>query len=100
MSKAADSWPPEGQEILKRLKAETEQRKAVEEPHSDAAYMREAVEYADQIMRAALLRVGALPDGCPGKGEAALVAAFMQAAAAVMAANVIARSIEWAGSDR
>ena len=62
--------------------------------------MREAIEHTDQLMRAALLRVDALPDGCPGKGEVALVAAFMQAAAAAMAANVIARSIEWAGSDR
>ena len=62
-----DTCPPEGQEILKRLKAETEQRKAAEEQqHSDAAYLRQAVARADEILVAA---IEGAPVQCPVRSE-------------------------------
>ena len=50
---------------------------------------------ADEILVAAIERVNAR---CGASTTPELIAAFMQAAAAVMAANIAARSIEWSGT--
>jgi hypothetical protein len=94
MSTTMDDWNEkaraamESAEWLNDLRAER---------NTDAAYLRESVAHADEILAAAIERVNAR---CGAGTTPELIAAFMQAAATVMAANIIGRSIEFVGSDQ
>jgi hypothetical protein len=91
-SNAMDDWKKAAAKLEEQR---GEQRKAKAERHSDAAYLRQAVAHADEILVAAIEHVNAR---CGAGTTPELVGAFMQAAAAVMAANIIARSTEWSGT--
>ena len=86
--------------ISHSARTSTDDEKAADEPHSDAAYLREAVAHAEEIMAAAAVeRINARFGKGYAEAHPELIAGFMQAAAADMAASVIARSIEFVGSD-
>jgi hypothetical protein len=99
MSNATDEWQQAIGKSVKAMGEKEEQRKAAEERNTDAAYLREAIDHADEIMAAAVERINARY-GDQAWAHPELIAGFMQAAATIMAASITARSVEWAGSDR